>query len=67
MRRRYKTVVEYENEIEKMRQKAADVKREKNFSHMTIDQVAHLVFQNRWVKTRNNLRLILQFPERENT
>ena len=66
-RRRYKTVAEYEKDIDRMRSQAADVKREKNFTDMTIDDVAYLVFQNSWVTARTKLRLILKFPDRENT
>lgn len=65
-RRRYKTVVEYEKEIAQMRKKAKKVIDRGRLKNMKVDEAALLIFQNRWVLAKNKLRLVKQFPEREN-
>jgi len=65
--RRYKTVVEYEKDLARMRKKAKEKLDGGALKGMKIDDAAHLIFQNRWVIAKNKLRLVKQFPERENT
>lgn len=66
VKRRYKTVIEYEKELALMRKKA-QVKIDDGTLPGEVDEVAMLMFQNRWVVAKSKLRLVKQFPERENT
>lgn len=62
-----RSAADYRKDIDKMLKKAAQIKERNGWDYLTVEQCAFVSFRSCWTNAKACLRLVTEFPEKENT